>query len=329
MAKKYYIYYHGDLDGMAAAYLLRRFLLRKGFEVEYGAALEYSPTIQEAWVTYPFKEPFILVDFQNHPRAAGFIDHHESNRPTTDLSHLDFYYFDSSLSSAAAAVAALAKREGVALGRVTRLIRQASIVDSGDFRRSGIKPLDVVCPQDAFLKVFAIIDHDYNYAEMAVHRLTNPGFFGIIYGEMFDRRLEKLVADPFFIRKFRVIERETQTVLASFPLVSHEEGELVIYDDSDLPFNRFVPAVFYPQSLLWSGISKHKNGFSVKANLNPWAAPEKVHELFVERGLHLGQIMKRHGGGGHARVGATTVTSRAEAEKVLESVLSELRPFLK
>src|SRR3989338_9445721 len=66
---KYHLYYHDDLDGVASGAILYDF---------FGDFLSCTPMEYSAHLQENYQPPFVLVDFQYHPAANWWIDHHAS-----------------------------------------------------------------------------------------------------------------------------------------------------------------------------------------------------------------------------------------------------------
>ncbi len=320
MNNKIYIYYHADLDGLVSAFLFKRLLKQQGFDGEYAQALDYTENWQEEWTKFEFKKPFVIVDFLYHPEACGWFDHHQLRQGPADPKTLDWYGFDGSAPSTASVILKYARENRINLGNVGRVVEQTSIVDSAKFAEAGIKPAEVIFGKKKFLNVAQITDEQKHNIPQVLNDWDNLNWWENIQGEVFGRWLEVISKKQYITSEADSLNEKAETTYNQFKQYSRLEGKMVVYDMTSIPFERYMPALVYPGSIVFAGKVRNGERLSVKINLNPW-----VTELLLDKQgnqVNLGLIAKKFGGGGHMAVGSINVATEVEADEVLERVIT-------
>ena len=323
--KTIHIYYHIDYDGLVSAFLTRRLLEKKGFKVEYGEALDYNEKTKEHWLEYPFKKPFVIVDFKYHPGVSGFVDHHENHRPEKNTDHLSLYKYDADAPSAAILVSQLAKEKKISLGNVSQLVKSATTVDTADFAGHGLTPEDIVMAKTDVAKIVRVLEKDHTVVPKILNDLQPHGFLETIQSEWFGRWLKRIVKKPYIKDQVAEIQKESFESIRKFLERSKSDGFLVKYDMTKIPFNRYLPAMAYPKSVLWFGMAYYEGKYAVKFNLNPWASASDKAKL---KDVHLGKLAEKFGGGGHAAIGTVYVYSREEVQSLYNKIMPEIQKIV-
>ncbi|PIR94295.1 hypothetical protein COT97_02290 [Candidatus Falkowbacteria bacterium CG10_big_fil_rev_8_21_14_0_10_39_11] len=308
---KIYIYFHADLDGVVSAFLMKKLLLAEGYTAEYGEYLNYGRVVKEGWNEYPFKEPFVIIDFKYHPKAIGYVDHHETHKMDCDLSGLQYCIFEPKAKACTGLLEKLAESKGVKLGRVKRLITQSEIVDAADYPKFGLKPIDYILPKRGFLKVARAIEDDNTIIPRILHDLDEMRI-----ADWFDFRLESL-AQKKYVRKIMInLRGRVKKSFTDFKSSSKIVGDTVVYDFYGKEFFRYMPGVVYLKSKYWLGLVERDGNFAIKMGVNPWSKTRDA-----ESNIDVGVIAKKYGGGGHKAVAAIPgLTNYDEAKRVLEEV---------
>jgi hypothetical protein len=99
------------------------------------------------------------------------------------------------------------------------------------------------------------------------------------------------------------------------------EDGVVAFDvdrTDDAIVSRYAPYYFFPDARYTIGLSRYRDTVRITAMRNPWRDFESIP---------LGEIFKRHGGGGHQRVASVFLSGeRAQsAESIADAILREMR----
>ncbi|HCC23298.1 TPA: hypothetical protein DF272_03915 [Candidatus Falkowbacteria bacterium] len=309
-----YIYFHADLDGVTSAFLMKKVLEADGYNPEYGGYLKYDASVKENWREYPFKRPFVIIDFQYHPDALGYIDHHETHKVDCDLSGLKYCIFDKTAKACTSLVLRLAEERGVKLSRVRRFVRQSEIVDSADYAGYGIDPMEYILPEKGFLRVTRAIEEDSAIIDTILDDLES-----MKWADRFDWRLEAVARQRDVKKIIADLKPRVRKSLAEFKTVSRVVGQTVIFDFHGQEYFRYLPAVVYPQSKYWFGLIDQEDSCSIKLNFNPW------FKGVAKNTYDMGAIAKEYGGGGHEDVGAIPILEGYDkAAKVFTEIITKL-----
>lgn len=326
MSQTYYIYHHADFDGTFSAFLMRRFLRHQGILAEYGEALNYNPQFEAQWENYPFKEPFILLDFKWHNRAIGFIDHHSNHCPTGSVKDLKWYRYDPQAPSAAQLIYEMVNETGIDLDNIDKMVKAVNLIDTADYAVSGLSPEDVVLLKNKAIQIAKVIEDDNTLIPKILADLASKDLWGRIECRFFGRWINRIARKKYVKDRVKKLRQEILGHIEQFRSLSEEKEGVVWYDMTSLPYNRFLPAVIYPASYLWVGVCFHENKYSLKMNLNPWGDVLKAKKF--QHQVDLGKIAENLGGGGHPQVGTVYVSSYEEAKEKFSQVREILRPYL-
>jgi hypothetical protein len=129
------------------------------------------------------------------------------------------------------------------------------------------------------------------------------------------------------IRRVRNLYREVRsgirTGLRDFKRSAHVERDgIVVYDiesNGESIVSRYAPYYFYPEARYSIGVSRSSEGSKITAMRNPWKRVGPIH---------LGQVFKNYGGGGHQRVASLIVANsrKQELSTLVQTLLDEMRP---
>ena len=142
-----------------------------------------------------------------------------------------------------------------------------------------------------------------------------------IIGWMQHRQLAEIIAEPEIQALYQPLyERH----LHSIDLIknrAHQEDGVVFFDLAGYDvegYNKFIPYYLFPASTYTVSVSPSSFRTKISVGSNPWAKEEPRHNL--------ASICERYGGGGHARVGAISLSpgeldqARAIASEIVEEL---------
>jgi nanoRNase/pAp phosphatase (c-di-AMP/oligoRNAs hydrolase) len=84
-------------------------------------------------------------------------------------------------------------------------------------------------------------------------------------------------------------------------------------------FNKFIPYYLFPEAVYCVGLSRSSFRSKISVGSNPWTTKSRKHNLAA--------LCERHGGGGHAVVGAISFPPEdlARARRIAGEIVEELR----
>ena len=303
------IHYHRDFDGMVSAAVLASVLeTRSGERVEW-ASVNYDQ--RRDWESFAAGERFAIVDFHFHPRAEYWFDHHPTTFLTPELraqyAPSERWLWDESSPSCPPMVLAHAKRhwDYTAPERFLEMAHWSNVVDAARY----VDVEQAVFGDEPALRI-----------ARALTVAPNNDWIDELVGAMCTGTLEEVAARPDLERAFQRASRNRDRALEQFPpCVLSKDARVLLYDASSnkIRRERFAPFYHHPDIHYAVGVIPTRAGFHISAGENPWNSPSAD--------AHIGQIMERHGGGGHKSVGGANPPSLQAARKLAAEVAAELR----
>lgn len=281
------ILFHDDFDGAASAAILTGFLEEVVGE-KHNQLLPVNFHLESDWLypQLPFlatDERFAIVDFLYHPSAEIYFDHHS----TAFKTGMYRYHFDKRKAS-------LVQWDST-YGSCARLMydRLHPIWASSDRLQELVAGADMV-DQAQYPSVESYFDA--NHPAIAINLA-----WGRLDDADKDRLIRTLAHDTLeagleSVRMAFIAAKLTQDdTLADYRQHVEPRGVVTITDvaSEDVPFLRFAPYLYYPQSLYSISVynSRDEKAVLVSLGKNPWIDFEHAH---------LGGLAQRWGGGGHA-----------------------------
>ena len=294
------IYYHRDFDGMASAAILAEALSEvRGEDNLDWTGVNFDRTLN--WARFGLGERFAVVDFHFHPNAEYWFDHH----PTTFLTEEDRarykederHCFDPESPSCPPIILRhAAKHWGwEAPPRMQELTHWSNIIDAARYGTAE----QALFGQEPALRVARALtvapDYDFHDRIVALMRLHD---------------LIQIADDPEISRSADRAERNRDSALESFPSTLVERTATVLFADlrsKRIRRERFAPFYLYPELEYAVTLLPTRAGVHITVASNPWNRPNG--------GVHLGELMKDYGGGGHHGVGGVNPPNDSTAER--------------
>jgi hypothetical protein len=143
-----------------------------------------------------------------------------------------------------------------------------------------------------------------------------------IIGWMQRRTLAEIIAKPEVCALFEPLyERHVQSI-DLIRTRAHQDDGVVFFDlaGHDVEgYNKFIPYYLFPGSTYTVSVSPSSFRTKISVGSNPWTPVEPKHNLAT--------ICERYGGGGHARVGAISLSpgELERARKIAAEIVAELK----
>jgi hypothetical protein len=285
------ILYHDDFDGAASAALLMALLVNTGSQLNFnflpvdhgmeGLGWDQAiPAILGA--DFPTEEDFAVVDFLYHPAAKHYFDHHPTAFLTTDWRvDYDMRVLKAEwglLHELAPSCANLIWQCFPPDGRehYERVRQAADLIDTAGYP-SAQAYFDAELPEIALsIGWHALTQQDKVKVIAHLARADVQGAYEAVRERV----------DPVVVEERLLADRS-----ASYCEI---RGNVVILDcvRAGLPLVRFAPYLHYPQARYAFTLYQTGNDVRVSLGKNPWR--DEIP------GVHLGELARRVGGGGHS-----------------------------
>jgi hypothetical protein len=159
---------------------------------------------------------------------------------------------------------------------------------------------------------------------MVIESATDHALVPQIIPLLTEMSLEDVLARPFVQELLGPLLERHRAAIELIRERSELDAGVVTFDISDQPtegYNKFIPYYLHPDATYNVGLSKSSFRVKVSVGTNPWTK-KPASEL-----ANLAEICERHGGGGHARVGAISFPrdKEEEARMAVGEIVGELR----
>jgi hypothetical protein len=299
-------------DGVVSAVLASEYLERKlGWKTEFLKPVGYG--LVDTWLRTPLEKPAAVVDFLFHPDADFWADHHATSFSSEEMGddflrkRSDFFLYDPKSLSCSSL---LWRRLGKDLRdpRFREMVNWADRIDGA--RYSSIK--SAVLGNSAAMRIsFSLVaDSSDEYCNFLVRSLRKHSLSEVASTQ----RVRSLYSE---------VRSGIRNGLRDFKRSAHVERDgIVVYDiesNGNSVISRYAPYYFYPEARYSIGVSRSPQGSKITAMRNPWKRVGPIH---------LGQVFKHYGGGGHRRVASLIVANsrKQELPTLVQSLLGEMRP---
>jgi hypothetical protein len=313
------VLYHANcFDGCASAALIARFLAeREGLRAE---EVRYTPVQHMAGDPFPPDafdgELNACVDFRYSPspRLHWWFDHHASGFPRPeDREHFERErhpqkFWDPAAPSCTGFIArTLRDRFGWTAPELGELVHWAEIIDAARFE----SPAQAVRLEAPALRVMALLE-----------ATKDPALPTRIIEAMQRRPLADLAAEPWITGPLAPVLEKHAKAVDTVKRLARLEGGVVFVDLGDTGVesgNKFISYDLFPGASYTVTVSRDAKRAKVSVGSNPWARPERPHDI--------SKLCEKYGGGGHPVVGAVSLPPDRldEARRVAGEIAATLR----
>ncbi len=256
-----------------------------------------------------------IVDFKYSasPRLTWWFDHHESAFLTPEL-RADFEagqltekagrrFFDPTYISCTGLIADVGREKfGFDTSKLGDLLHWADIIDGARFA----SPEAAVEMREPAMKVALVIENaqEQDFIPRVIPLLTTLSFAEILEQPFVAERIAPLWAK----------HEATKELIREHAQLADGVVYVEILDQETDALNKFIPYYFYPEATYTIAVTRSAARTKISVGTNPWTTrtPEEL--------VNLSEVCARYGGGGHARVGAISLTA-GEAERGREIAL--------
>ncbi len=305
---KLHLYFHNDFDGVAAAAILMNFIEGRGGKALSFNVIDYNPRLKPKWASFRFKKPFAILDFLYHPKASWWFDHHQTSFIRNDWQ--DKFKSDKTHAFGPAeksACSLLIKRlrkdfDYKPPKNIGDLAKWATIIDSVAYKSAREA---VESRQPAILIARALDSVTGRHLGAMVRKLS-------------EKLMSEVAKNPIIEEETRKIALRNRTVKRIFGSISVLTPKVIFADGSkiktELP--RYMGYLLYPRIDYVVTVEFYGNYYHLSIGKNPWKkTPARVH---------IGEMLKKYGGGGHKTVGGVEKKSKKEILKIAGEVIEYL-----
>lgn len=316
--KKVVIATHGHcFDGAASAALFTRLMSHLGgsqLTFSYRAC-GYTSSTKPVGASILAGDINALLDYRytTHPNLHWYFDHHATAFPTDkERQHFERHrdnqrFHDPSYGSCAKLVADVALHSfGLSLPELEPLVRWAEIIDTAQFDSAE----QAISREHPVLRLMTVIEHQGNAATL--NRLVP---------RLAAHHVEQVASDPDVQRTSKHFARYHRAFVAKVRSKSKPHGAVVLVDLSDENHEvvgKFITYALFPDSDYSVILTRGRSKLKISVGFNPWSKHPRRHDISA--------ICARHGGGGHAVVGAISLpVSDIERARIMAlSIAAEL-----
>jgi hypothetical protein len=308
---------HGHcFDGLASAVTfshLRREIDGRSFRFSYKSC-GYGPNMQAVPEKWLRGDENAIVDFRytDSAQLTWYFDHHltsfagEEQRKAA-LQKSKRYFHDPGYGSCTKLIADVGKsRFGVSFERFLPLVSWADKIDTAAFASA----------QDAIDRA-----HPVKQLAAVVEQQGDGDLFELLVPRLLEQPLDDVAQAADVQKRWRPIEAAQAETEKRIAAALERHGEVVFVDVSAEPLKasgKFVAYALAPECVYSIAIIRMKQHVKLSIGYNPWCGKPRRHDLSA--------LCQRHGGGGHAVVGAISMPldKLDEARKLAHEIVAEL-----
>ena len=278
----FHLYYHDDLDGTASGAVFLDFLRKRGDDLVSFTPLEYNSQLEAnpgGWENHDFQHPFVLVDFQYHPKADWWIDHHASafKKPEWQASFKedDQHHWDASAPSACGLVARfLHEHYGYELSpAVADLVAVVDMDDSAAYPTLA-SALELDSPGKQIQLLLGDTESKKDHGQyLAFREFLIKNF--IVLG------MEKIVRLPEYQPRIKKLQDQRRVSDALIQKLVSLQGKVIYVEKNAATTHaaRWAPYVVYPEAPYSVQISDKGGEFKIGIGSNKWSKEKSTVDL--------------------------------------------------
>lgn len=302
-----HIYFHEDFDGVVSAALVAMYFRDEHHDYD----IHFHPVDYDIphWESRALKSPSCVVDFKYHPNCDYWFDHHSCAKG--DINKIREQYADKYKPKDQKLYCDPKTKSCASLIGYKLLLKPFNFMlsDAADYIDSAeYSSVDIACfGQEEEIKLNKIITHRTLSLTQICEDLLE---FGSIYDIMKTSKYNEAHKDAWLL--------ECKSFLTYMGASeSSETNHIVEYDMFNQGiFNRYLPFWEYPKCEYAIGLIGTNDNISIAVGKNPWN--DKPGRL------HVGNLCKKLGGGGHEDVGGIHVDNISKADDIYDEIIKEL-----
>ena len=311
------LYHDHCFDGAASAAYFSRFIagaVHPDAEFRYtGMAHKASQLFDPAWFD---GDENAIVDFKysSDPRLTWWFDHHQSAFLTAeDAEHFrrdtsGRKLYDPAYKSCTSFISTVAwERWGYRAPDLDDLVNWSLIIDGAQYPDARTA-VELGAPA---MKLTLVIEaaKGSDIVQKAI-------------GWMQRRQLSEIIKEPEIVALYEPLYKRHLEIKNIIQRRASQQDGVVFFDLAGYDvegYNKFIPYYLFPDSVYTVSVSPSSFRTKISVGSNPWTRELPKHNLAT--------ICERYGGGGHARVGAISLSPGEldRAREIAADIVAELK----
>jgi hypothetical protein len=268
----------------------------------------------EYWMSLHFKKPFVIFDFQYHPEADWWIDHHGSafrlagDEYEKKFNNNDQHYLSSDAPSGAGLVKTFLenKHEFKSNDIIKKLVAFTDIEDSANYPTLEAK----LNYNNPYKQVMLLLeDPKLTQKDDAYYKLREQ-----LVRNVAMRSIEDIVGQNK--EDINRIKKHIEHLEYEMQKRAQLNGQVVVIDATDMPQvgDKNVGLLKYPKARFTALAYGHEGAYHIRIIWNNWAKNRPT--------LHMAETARivHKGAGGHPGIGAVSVKTKQEALGTLQKL---------
>jgi hypothetical protein len=250
--------------------------------------------------------------FTASDRLTWYFDHHRTafaspeDRATFDAHAGGRYFHDARARSCAGLIAKVgAETFSMNVEPLASIVRWADLIDSADFPSA---EWAVEC-KEPVMRLAKVVEH-----------AGDSGFLSRMVPRLLAEPIEEVARSEEIERAYAPLDAQSRTFVDKVRAHGSVRGDVVLVDLGDDVVeiaSKFAPYAIFPELPYSVVLTRAPGRCKISVGYNPWSSVPRRHDISA--------ICKRHGGGGHAVVGAVTIPEDVErARKLALEIADEL-----
>ncbi|HWC98393.1 MAG TPA: hypothetical protein VG456_16655 [Candidatus Sulfopaludibacter sp.] len=311
------LYHDHCFDGAASAAYFSRFIagaIHPGAEFRYTGMAHKASQMFDPGLFDGDENAIVDFKYSSDPRLTWWFDHHQSaflNAEDAEHFRSDTTgrkLYDPSYKSCTAFIARVAcDRFGFRAPELDDLVAWSLVIDGAQY-------------PDA--KTAVELGAPAMKLTLVIEAAQGSDIVQKIIGWMQRRQLSEIINEPEIQALYAPLYQRHLENKAIIKSRAKEVDGVVFFDlaGNDVEgYNKFIPYYLFPNSTYTVSVSPSSFRTKISVGSNPWAAEEPKHNL--------ASICERYGGGGHARVGAISLSPGEldRAREIAAEIVAELK----
>jgi hypothetical protein len=311
------LYHDHCFDGAASAAFFSRFIagaIHPDAEFRYTGMAHKASQMFDASLFDGDENAIVDFKYCSDPRLTWWFDHHQSaflNAEDAEHFRRDTSgrkLYDPNYKSCTSFIAEIAcKRFGFQAPDLNELVHWSLIIDGAQYADARTA-VELGAPA---MKLTLVIE-----------AAKGSDIVQKIIGWMQRRPLAEIIAEPEIQALYKPLYERHLRSIEIIRERARQEDSVVFFDLAGYDiegYNKFIPYHLFPTSTYTVSVSASSFRTKISVGSNPWTREEPKHNLAT--------ICERYGGGGHARVGAISLSpdELERAREIAAEIVAELK----
>jgi hypothetical protein len=311
------LYHDHCFDGAASAAYFSRFIagaIHPDAEFRYTGMAHKASQLFDPVLFDGDENAIVDFKYSSDPRLTWWFDHHQSAfLNTADAEHFrrdtsGRKLYDPTYKSCTAFIQTVACQQwGFRAPDLDDLVKWSLIIDGAQYPDARTA-VEMGAPA---MKLTLVIE-----------AAKGSGIVQQVIGWMQRRQLAEIIAEPEIVDLFQPLYQRHLEIKDIIQGRAVQSNGVVFFDLAGYDvegYNKFIPYYLFPDSIYTVSVSPSSFRTKISVGSNPWTAEVPRHNLAT--------ICERYGGGGHARVGAISLSPGEldRAREIAAEIVAELK----